>query len=220
MNVVLLHSGGLDSTVLLYQLRREGHGVRCLGVNYGQRHARELAAAQSICKAVGVEHRAVDLGSIAPLLAGSALTDDLPVPQSAYDMETMKTTVVPNRNMILISIATAWAVSLTYDAVAYAAHGGDHEIYPDCRPEFAAAMDRVMQLCDWHVVRLRPEFVGKSKADLVRMGHEMGVPFEQTWSCYLGGEAHCGKCGTCVERRGAFAAAGIADPTRYVVPNA
>ncbi|MCB9857777.1 MAG: 7-cyano-7-deazaguanine synthase QueC [Phycisphaerales bacterium] len=216
MNVVLLHSGGLDSTVLLYHLRRQGHGVRSLSVDYGQRHARELAAAQSICDATGVEHRAVDLGSIAPLLAGSALTDAVPVPQAAYDLETMKTTVVPNRNMILISIATAWAVSLKYDAVAYAAHGGDHEIYPDCRPEFAAAMDRAMQLCDWHAVRLDPAFVGNSKADLVRLGDELGVPFEQTWSCYLGGEAHCGACGTCVERRAAFRAAGVVDPTTYV----
>ncbi|HPF37641.1 MAG TPA: 7-cyano-7-deazaguanine synthase QueC [Phycisphaerae bacterium] len=220
MNVVLLHSGGLDSTTLLYHLRDQGDVVRCLAVDYGQRHARELAAATSICEAIGVEQRSVDLGSITPLLAGSALTDDTPVPQTPYDRESMKATVVPNRNMILISIATAWAVSLKYDAVAYAAHGGDHEIYPDCRPAFAEAMDRAMGLCDWRPVRLRPAFVGKSKADLVRLGAALGVPFERTWSCYVGGDAHCGRCGTCVERREAFRIAGVEDPTVYDAPGA
>lgn len=215
MNVVLLYSGGLDSTVLLYHLRSEGHEVRCLSVDYGQRHARELAAARSICEGLGVEQRLVDLGSVTPLLAGSALTGEVSVPLKPYDAESLKTTVVPNRNMMMLSVATAWAVSLKYNAVAYAAHGGDHEIYPDCRPAFAEAMDRAMQLCDWHPVRLLPVFVGRSKADLVNIGEELGVPFGETWSCYLGGAAHCGRCGTCVERREAFESAGVTDPTVY-----
>lgn len=215
MDVVLLFSGGLDSTVLLYHLRGEGHRVRCLSVDYGQRHARELAAAVAICQPLGVEHRCIDLRSVTPLLAGSALTDEVPVPQQAYDAASLKTTVVPNRNMMLLSIATAWAVSTKSDAVAYAAHGGDHELYPDCRAEFAEAMDRAIQLCDWHRVRLIPSFVGKSKAELVAIGRALSVPFERTWSCYVGGSAHCGRCGTCVERRAAFKSAGVMDPTAY-----
>lgn len=215
MKVVLLHSGGLDSTVLLYHLRHGGDEVCCLRVDYGQRHSRELDAARSVCDALDVEHRCVDLSSLTLLLAGSALTGDVPVPMAPYDAETLKTTVVPNRNMILLSIATAWAVSMKFDAVAYAAHGGDHEIYPDCRPVFAEAMDRAMQLCDWHPVRLLPSFVGKTKADLVTIGNALGVPFDKTWSCYQGGDVHCGACGTCVERREAFRTAGVADPTQY-----
>ncbi len=215
MKIVLLHSGGLDSTVLLYHLRNGGDDVSCLRVDYGQRHSRELDAARSICDALDVEHRCVDLSSLAPLLAGSALTGEVPVPMAPYDAETLKATVVPNRNMILLSIATAWAVSMKSDAVAYAAHGGDHEIYPDCRPVFAEAMDRAMQLCDWHPVRLLPSFVGKTKADLVTIGSALGVPFDKTWSCYLGRNVHCGACGTCVERREAFRIAGVADPTQY-----
>lgn len=189
--------------------------MRCLGVDYGQRHRRELEAARAICERVGVEYRLADLRSIAPLLAGSALTDAVAVPHGHYAEESMKATVVPNRNMILLSLAIGWAVSLKYDAVAYAAHAGDHTIYPDCRPEFVEAMDRAAGLCDWHRVRIERPFVHMTKADIVRRGAELGVPFELTWSCYEGGEVHCGKCGTCVERREAFERAGVADPTAY-----
>ncbi len=215
MKCVLVYSGGLDSTTLLYHLRARGDEVRCLGVDYGQRHRRELEAARAICERVGVEYRLADLRSIAPLLAGSALTDAVAVPHGHYAEESMKATVVPNRNMILLSLAIGWAVSLKYDAVAYAAHAGDHTIYPDCRPEFVEAMDRAAGLCDWHRVRIERPFVHMTKADIVRRGAELGVPFELTWSCYEGGEVHCGKCGTCVERREAFERAGVADPTAY-----
>ena len=215
MRIVLVYSGGLDSTVLLYHLRAEGHEVRCLGIDYGQRHKRELEAAAAICRQVGTEYRVADLRTLRPLLAGSALTDDVAVPEGHYTDETMKQTVVPNRNMIMLAVAIGWAVSLKCDAVAYAAHAGDHTIYPDCRPEFADAMDKVAALCDWRPIRVVRPFVEKSKADLVRIGAGLGVPFERTWSCYKGGEYHCGRCGTCVERREAFATASVADPTRY-----
>ncbi|HPD32052.1 MAG TPA: 7-cyano-7-deazaguanine synthase QueC [Phycisphaerae bacterium] len=215
MRIVLIHSGGLDSTVLLYKLRAEGHEVRCLGVDYGQRHRRELDAGQAICRDVGVEYRVADLRGLRSLLAGSALTDSIPVPSGHYTDETMKATIVPNRNMIMLSVAIGWAVSLRYDAVAYAAHAGDHTIYPDCRPVFVEAVRSVARLCDWRPIELLAPFVGKSKADIVRIGAELGVPFERTWSCYRGGELHCGTCGTCVERREAFQKAGIADRTVY-----
>jgi len=215
MRTVLIYSGGLDSTVLLYHLRAEGHEVRGLGIDYGQRHRRELEAAAAICRQLGIEYRIADLSTLRPLLGGSALTDDLAVPEGHYTDETMKQTVVPNRNMIMLAVAIGWAVSLRYDAVAYAAHAGDHTVYPDCRPEFAEAMDRAAALCDWHRVRILRPFIDKTKADLVRLGASLGVPFERTWSCYRGGEYHCGRCGTCVERREAFALAGVADPTKY-----
>jgi len=215
MKVVLIYSGGLDSTVLLYYLRRQGHDVYSLSVDYGQRHRKEIEAASAICGELGVEHRVADLRTVRPLLGGSALTDDLPVPEGRYDDVRMKQTVVPNRNMILLSLAIAWAVSLKADAVAYAAHAGDHPIYPDCRPVFIEAMRQAAELCDWHPVKLLTPFADQRKTDLVRIGMELGVPFVQTWSCYKGGTMHCGRCGTCVERKEAFAMAGIADPTSY-----
>ena len=218
MKVVIVYSGGLDSTVLLYDLRLAGHEVRCLGVDYGQRHKRELRAAEAICRDIGVEYRVADLTSINPLLGGNALTGELQVPEGHYTAESMKQTVVPNRNMIMLSVAIGWAVSLKYDAVSYAAHAGDHTIYPDCRPEFVEAMDRAAALCDWHKVRILRPFIEKTKGEIVRLGAKLKVPFERTWSCYKGGERHCGKCGTCVERREAFRVAGVSDPTHYATP--
>lgn len=215
MKAVLIYSGGLDSTTLLYHLRHEGHELRCLGIDYGQRHRRELESGKSICASLGIEYRIADLGSIRPFLAGSALTDDIEVPNGHYTEQSMRQTVVPNRNMIMISVAIGWAVSLKYDAVAYAAHAGDHTIYPDCRPAFTEAMALTAGLCDWRPIQLYCPFIDKSKADLVRIGSELGVPFEKTWSCYQGGEAHCGRCCTCTERREAFRLAGVADPTVY-----
>ncbi len=127
----------------------------------------------------------------------------------------MKATVVPNRNMILLALAAGWAISQKADAIAYAAHGGDHAIYPDCRPEFAEAMRHAIGLADWHRVELLRPFVTLTKADIVRRGAELGAPLGSTWSCYRGGARHCGRCGTCVERREAFALAGVPDPTDY-----
>jgi 7-cyano-7-deazaguanine synthase len=216
MRVVLIHSGGLDSTVLLYKLRTDGHELRCLGIDYGQRHRRELDVGRAICRDLGIEYRVADLRSLRPLLAGSALTDDVPVPDGHYADETMKLTIVPNRNMIMLSVAIGWAISTEYDAVAYAAHAGDHTIYPDCRPAFVDVIRGAARLCDWRPVELLTPFLNVTKADIVRMGAGLGVPFERTWSCYKGGEVHCGTCGTCVERREAFQKAGIADPTAYL----
>ncbi|MFM7399105.1 MAG: 7-cyano-7-deazaguanine synthase QueC [Verrucomicrobiota bacterium] len=211
----LIYSGGVDSTVLLAHLLAEGREVHCLSVDYGQRHRRELDAARAICVHYGVDHRLADLRALAPLFGSNALTGGVKVPEGHYEEESMKATVVPNRNMLLISVATAWAVSLKAESVAYGAHGGDHAIYPDCRPEFAEALDRAVRLADWHEVRLERPFVKMDKAAIVRRGAELDVPFGLTWSCYVGGERHCGKCGTCVERKEAFRLAGVTDPTDY-----
>lgn len=216
-STVLVYSGGLDSTVLLYDIRARGYQVHALSVNYGQRHARELAAAASICALLGVDHRMADLRALQPLFGASSLTDtSVAVPHGHYEAESMRSTVVPNRNMLLLAVAGAWAASLKVDSVSYAAHGGDHAIYPDCRPEFADAMDAALRLCDWQSLRLERPFVGLDKTALVRRGAELGVPFAETWSCYEGGVVHCGRCGTCVERREAFAQAGVSDPTEYL----
>lgn len=216
VKTLIVFSGGLDSTTLLYHLRAEGKEVHALSVNYGQRHRIELTCAEKMCSDLGVPWDLIDLSAVAPLLGSSALTDrSVPVPEGHYAKETMKQTVVPNRNMILIALATARAIAVGAEDVAYAAHHGDHAIYPDCRTEFAEAMDRALQLADWSKLRLHRPFVKLSKSDIVRLGANLGVPFENTWSCYKGEGVHCGRCGTCIERREAFFLADVEDPTIY-----
>jgi 7-cyano-7-deazaguanine synthase len=213
---VLILSGGIDSTVLLAHLLARGSQVRALTLDYGQRHRREIESAQAVAAHYGVEHRIADLRAVAGLMGDNALTDrSVEVPEGHYQAESMKATVVPNRNMLFLSLAGSWAVATRSDSVVYGAHGGDHAIYPDCRPEFAEAMDRALALCDWHTVRLERPFVDWDKAAIVRRGVELGAPLALTWSCYVGGSKPCGRCGTCVERREAFEQAGVSDPAPY-----
>lgn len=216
MKTVIVYSGGLDSTVLLYHLRDAGHELHALSIDYGQRHRCELARAASICAELNIPQPVADLSALQPLLAGSSLTSpEIEVAEGHYTEENMKSTVVPNRNMIFLSVATGHALSIKAGQIAYAAHSGDHAIYPDCRNEFADAMAAAIELADWEKVELIRPFVDWTKADIVRRGTNLGVPFAQTWSCYKGGELHCGRCGTCIERREAFDLAGVDDPTPY-----
>jgi len=215
--VVVILSGGMDSATLLYHLADAGHEIKTLSINYGQRHVRELESAAALSKRLGVEHQIADLRSINPLLgASNSLSGtEIDVPEGHYEEENMKLTVVPNRNMIMLSVAVGWALSLKFDAVAYGAHSGDHAIYPDCREEFAHALDQAVKLCDWHAMRLMRPFVDLDKGDIAKRGHELSVPFELTWTCYKGLEKHCGKCGACQERLEAFAKHGITDPVTF-----
>ena len=191
MKSIVVHSGGMDSTVLLYRLVDEGDEVKALSIDYGQRHRKEIDYARTLAEGLGVEHRVADLRSLTELLGGSALTSpDIEVPEGHYAEENMKATVVPNRNMILLSVSAGWAISSKFDRVAYAAHAGDHAIYPDCRTEFADALDSAIRLADWREVSLHRPFVALTKADLVQLGAELKVPFEKTWSCYQGQELH------------------------------
>jgi 7-cyano-7-deazaguanine synthase len=209
-------SGGLDSATLLFHQRAMGDAVSAISINYGQRHARELDAAAAICQRDGIPHRVADLRAMRDLFGHNALSDQsIPVPEGHYQAESMKLTVVPNRNMILLSVAIAWAISSKCERVAYGAHAGDHAIYPDCRPEFADAMADAARLADWQPIELLRPFVNWTKTDIVRRAHDLAVPLELTWSCYNGGAVHCGVCGTCVERREAFREAGVNDPTIY-----
>ncbi len=218
MKVVAIFSGGMDSSTMLYQLRSEGHEVKAIGFDYGQRHRVELDAAKAIAAEAKVPYETIDLSSLAPVIAGqsSQVNLEVEVPDGHYTEESMKATVVPNRNMIMLSIAVGHAISLDFDAVAYGAHAGDHAIYPDCRIEFVEAMKHVIALCDWKNVQLLTPFVDVPKDEIARIGDKLEVPFGMTWSCYKGGETHCGTCGTCVERREAFELAGVEDPTRYL----
>lgn len=187
-----------------------------MSINYGQKHSKELLVAADYCRELGILHKVADLSGLQDLFGKSSLTNaDEAVPEGHYEEDQMKSTVVPNRNMILLATATAWAISLQADSVAYAAHGGDHAIYPDCREEFATALDDAIRLCDWSKVFLYRPFVHSNKAEIAALGTRLGAGLEKTWSCYKGGDLHCGRCGTCVERREAFHLAGIEDLTVY-----
>ncbi|MGH3903257.1 MAG: 7-cyano-7-deazaguanine synthase QueC [Pseudonocardiaceae bacterium] len=219
-HVVLVLSGGLDSTVLGYRLRAGGTRLTMLSFDYGQRHRRELEYARRTAVKLTGAHHVIDLSAISGLLAGSSLTDAaVDVPDGHYTDLSMRATVVPNRNAIMLDVAVAQAVVIKAGAVAFGAHTGDHPIYPDCRPVFLDAYRRMVLLANEGFLvpqfTVLAPFIGLSKTDIVTIGAELGVPFADTWSCYKGGETHCGGCGTCVERREAFQVAGVADPTVY-----
>jgi 7-cyano-7-deazaguanine synthase len=219
VNIVAVVSGGMDSVTMAHRLATEGHRLTLLSFDYGQRHVRELDCARSCAECLNVGWHRIDLRSITALLAGSALTDlTVDIPNGHYTAESMRSTVVPNRNMMMLAIAGAVAVVEGAGAVAVAVHDGDHVIYPDCRSPFIAAMTLALRLGNDHQLDVVAPYLGHTKAGIVADGERLGVPWSNTWSCYRGGEVHCGTCGTCVERREAFLVAGVDDPTSYGVP--
>lgn len=221
MRTLVVCSGGLDSVTLAHKVAAEAELAALISFDYGQRHRRELDCAAACAAQLGVPHRLADIRPVGALLTGSALTDAVEVPDGHYAEETMKATVVPNRNAIMLTVAFGAAAAMGAEAVAAAVHGGDHFIYPDCRPGFVAAFQAMQDAALEGVseIRLDTPFVHRSKADIVAEGARLGVPFADTWSCYRGGEVHCGRCGTCVERREAFDLAGVPDPTAYADPD-
>jgi 7-cyano-7-deazaguanine synthase len=219
-SVVTTLSGGLDSVTLAHALAADGFDLIALSFHYGQRHAKELDRAARCADRLGAEHHVVDLRSVGALLTGSALTDAaVEVPEGHYTDASMAATVVPNRNAIMLSVAVGVAVARGAEAVATAVHAGDHTVYPDCRPEFIEAIEHEARVANEGFIadafRVLAPFLHVAKDEIVRRGAALGVPFEETWSCYLGEELHCGRCGTCVERREAFELAGVSDPTPY-----
>lgn len=217
MKVLAIFSGGMDSAVLLYHLRDIGHEVLALSFDYGQRHRKELEYAQALTTQIGLPHQIADISQAGKLFGkGSSQADPLvTVPEGHYSEENMRVTVVPNRNMIMLAIAAGVAIANGCEAVAFGAHAGDHAIYPDCRQEFADAMAQALFLCHEPGITLMRPFVKWTKADIAFRGSLLAVPFEKTWSCYKGGDRHCGKCGTCTERLEALSLAGVVDNTDY-----
>ncbi|WP_282093804.1 7-cyano-7-deazaguanine synthase QueC [Epibacterium ulvae] len=221
MKTIVICSGGMDSVSLAYLVAEQHELTRLVSFDYGQRHRKELDFAALAAKRLRVPHDIIDMRGIGASLTGSALTDDIDVPDGHYAEETMKVTVVPNRNAIMLSVAFGVAAANGDDAVATAVHGGDHFIYPDCRPAFTEAFNTMQQaaLDGYAEVKLYTPFVHRSKADIAVEGAKVNTPFAETWSCYKGGADHCGRCGTCVERREAFHLAGLTDPTTYEDPD-
>lgn len=217
LRTIVICSGGLDSVTLAHKIAAEHALIGLVSFDYGQRHKKELDCAAACARDLNVPHSIIDISGVGKELSGSALTDAIDVPDGHYAEDSMKITVVPNRNAIMLSIAYGIASARGADAVAAAFHGGDHFIYPDCRPGFVNAFDAMQKhaLEGLSDIRLLTPFIHVSKTAIVTEGARLNVPFAKTWSCYKGGETHCGRCGTCVERREAFDIAGVADPTIY-----
>jgi 7-cyano-7-deazaguanine synthase len=221
VKTLVVCSGGLDSVTLAHKIAAEESLTHLVSFDYGQRHKKELEYARRCAARLGATHEVIDITDIGRRLTGSALTHGATVPDGHYAEETMRLTVVPNRNAIMLAIAFGVAVAKEAQAVAAAVHGGDHFIYPDCRPPFVKAFATMQRfaLDGFAQIALETPFLRRSKADIVREGARLGLPFEETWSCYKGGDRHCGRCGTCVERREAFHLAGVDDPTVYDDPD-
>lgn len=214
---VVLVSGGMDSVTALYDAHARGPVAAAVSFHYGSKHnARELPLARWHAGRLGVPHLELPLGFIGEHFVSGLLQGGGEIPKGHYAEESMKQTVVPFRNGVMLAIAAGLAESRGASALVIAAHAGDHAIYPDCREDFMAAMGSAMRLGTYAEVELRRPFIAMTKAQIVARGAELGLDFAQTWSCYVGGEIHCGECGTCVERREAFALAGVPDPTRYI----
>jgi 7-cyano-7-deazaguanine synthase len=213
---LVLLSGGMDSTVALAREVVHGRAAFALSVDYGQRHRKELAAATRIAATLGVEHDVLDLTGWGRLLTGSALTDPaVDVPHGHYAAPSMVLTIVPNRNATLLMAAAGVALAQGCDGVVIAVHAGDHPIYPDCRPEFITAAQLTLNYATEGKVAIRAPFIQRTKTDIAVMSVQFSAPLHLSWSCYEGGERHCGRCGTCTERIEAFRDAGIPDPTLY-----
>ena len=212
---VVLLSGGMDSTTLVYDVKVIGYEVYPVSFYYGQKHEKEVDAASKTCRKLGLPHRILDVGVLGEVAPSALTRNEEKIPEGHYQEESMKLTVVPNRNMVLLALATSYAIGIGAETVWYGAHGGDHAIYPDCRSAFVEVMVRAMALCDWSIIELKVPYLLWDKERILRRGLELGVDYSLTWTCYLGEELACGKCGSCVERMGAFEKVGIRDLIKY-----
>jgi len=214
--VVVLVSGGMDSVSALYEAHRTHQVFGSLSFDYGSKHNhKEIPFAAWHCAKLGIPHLAISLDFVGQLFKSDLLKSGGAVPDGHYEEQSMKQTVVPFRNGIMLSIAGGFAESIEAQGLVIAAHAGDHAIYPDCREDFMKAMGDAIRLGTYAQIEILRPFIHSTKAEIARRGHDLGVDFSKTWSCYKGEAIHCGTCGTCVERREAFMLAGLPDPTTY-----
>lgn len=216
MRVCVLLSGGMDSVAALYDTLGKHQVVAGLSFDYGSKHnSKEIPLAKLHADRNGVVHQTIRLDFIDTLFKSDLLKSGGEIPDGHYAEQSMKQTVVPFRNGIMLAIAAGYAESIEAEGLVIAAHSGDHAIYPDCREPFMQAMATAMGEGTYAKIQLLRPFIHTDKTGIARRGAELGIDFAETWSCYKGGEIHCGVCGTCVERREAFILAGLEDPTVY-----
>ena len=211
---VIILSGGMDSVTMLYDYK--DRIAVAISFDYGSNHNnKEIPFARLHCERLGIRHIVIPLSFMAEYFKSSLLSGADDIPEGNYADENMKSTVVPFRNGIMLSVAVGIAESNELKYVMMANHGGDHTIYPDCRPEFVESFSAAAKAGTYVGVTLFAPYTSLTKADIARRGKELGIDYSETWSCYKGGEVHCGKCGTCVERKEALAEANIDDTTIY-----
>ena len=210
-SVLVVYSGGLDSYTLLNKALNKFERVEAITFDYGQKHSKEITFASNVCLEKAIAHEVVNL-DLEKILSGSALVGTSEIPEGNYDKEKMKQTVVPNRNMIMISVAASLAIKNKCEYLWYAAHAGDHEIYPDCRPEFISKLGEVLKICDYHEIIFEAPFKGMTKGEIIKEGLNMDLDYSKAWTCYEGKENPCGKCSACIERQNAFKINNIEDP--------
>ena len=216
MKVCVLLSGGMDSVTVLYEAVHTHKVVACLSFDYGSKHnAREIPCAKLHAERHGIVHHTVSLDFMDHLFKSDLLRSGGDIPEGHYEAANMKSTVVPNRNMILLSLAIGYAVDIGANKVFYGAHSGDHAIYPDCRPDFVHAMNKVAKLANYEPVDIVTPYLNSDKTEILADGLKMGLDYGKTWTCYNGRDKACGKCGSCFERLEAFAANHTADPIAY-----
>ena len=214
-DALLILSGGMDSVTLLYERAEEI--ALAVSFDYGSNHNhKEIPFAKKHCEALGIPHVVIPLKFMAEHFESSLLSGAEAIPEGHYADENMKSTVVPFRNGIMLSIAAGLAESKGLQKVMMANHFGDHDVYPDCRKEFVDNMSAAISAGTYANIFIDAPYTSISKADIARKGAALGIDYAQTWSCYKGLEKHCGKCGTCIERKEALAAAGITDNTEYL----
>tara|TARA_X000000368_G_scaffold417782_1_gene415172 strand:+ start:256 stop:909 length:654 start_codon:yes stop_codon:yes gene_type:complete len=213
--IIVVYSGGLDSFTLLNEAIRSGKDISALSFDYGQKHSKELHCVEKFCTQESIDSKIVDISSIKELFQGSSLTDDIDIPKGHYEDDSMKSTVVPNRNMILISLALGYAVTKGAEEVWFGAHAGDHAIYPDCRPEFVEKMDSVARIANYSPIAIKAPYITMSKTEILAIGLNMQLDYGLTWTCYEGKDLACGSCGACHERLESFAANNVIDPIKY-----
>lgn len=217
---VVILSGGLDSSTLAYKLQAQGYSLICVSFNYGQKHLRELHSAAVIAKNLNAQHQIIDLSFMQNFLQASSLVNkEKTNPKEEYNRDSMLVTVVPNRNTMMLSLAWTIACDRGAHVVAFGPHKGDNYVYADCRPDYFNAMNLALRLGTIDSrnddLELIAPLLNMTKTEIVQLGAELKVPFADTWSCYDGGEIHCGRCGTCEQRRQAFIEAQVTDPTQY-----
>lgn len=213
--IIVICSGGMDSISMLYRLKKEKYKIKAISFNYGQRHKKELEMAKKNCEMLEIEHNVIDIRSITKFISNSALTGNIEVPEGHYEQKNMSLTVVPSRNTIMLAIASGYAINIGYNAIAIGIHSGDHQIYPDCRPEFIKAMNDVFKINNYKKVKILTPYLNANKTKIIKDGLKNGVNYIFTWTCYKGGKKACGKCGSCRERLEAFKNNKIEDPLQY-----
>ena len=214
--IVVLLSGGIDSITALYSANKTHEVLSAISFDYGSKHNhREIPYAKWHCHKLNIKHEEISLDFMGHLFRSDLLKTGKAIPDGHYESPTMRQTVVPFRNGIMLSVACGYAESIGANAVVIAAHAGDHAIYPDCREQFMVSMAKAMKEGTYAGIKLLRPFISMKKSEIVAQGIQLGIDYSKTWSCYRGGDKHCGRCGTCVERREAFELAGISDPTEY-----